>query len=71
MLSAAISVSVNSANAANWRSFTGDFCAQLARGHRPARVWLTKTYLAVLGHVLDLLEHSAARSYERRHPRAT
>jgi len=56
LLSATISVSVNSANAANWRDFRRDFCAGIARDRGSLRARLTGVYLTLLGWVLSTLE---------------
>jgi hypothetical protein len=59
MLSAAISVSVNSANLANWREFTRDYCAGLMQKRGSLRARAVDAYLRCMGLVLgglDMLE---------------
>jgi histone arginine demethylase JMJD6 len=56
MLTPTISVSINSANRANWRAFTSDYAAEFARNGRPVRSWATGAYLGLLGYALGGLE---------------
>ena len=53
MLTAAISVSVNAANATNWKEFTHDFCAQLGRSRGAVRARVTSAYLGAMGMLLS------------------
>jgi hypothetical protein len=56
MLTATISVSVNSANGANWGAFARDYTDQFSRSGRPVRSWVTWVYLGLLGQALGGLE---------------
>jgi Cupin-like domain len=59
MLTAAISVSVNSADAANWRDFSRDFCTSLAQERGRLRAAVTSAYLGILGGLYTGLESLA------------
>src|SRR5262245_14662604 len=56
LITPTISVSVNSADAANWRAFTHDFCASLAQRRGRLRAAMTSAYLGILGVVYNGLE---------------
>jgi len=56
MLTAAISVSVNSADAANWRAFKQDYCTDLAQERGRLRATITSAYLGALGGLYSGLE---------------
>jgi Cupin-like domain len=56
ILSASISVSINSADAANWVPFSRDFCAELTQDRGRLRAAVTSAYLGVLGALLHGLE---------------
>jgi histone arginine demethylase JMJD6 len=56
VLTAAISVSVNSADAANWRAFNQDFCTGLAQERGRLRAAITSVYLGALGGLYSGLE---------------
>lgn len=52
ILSTSITVSINGANAPNWRDFTRDYCASIAR-HSKIKALLLLPYLTALGNVLS------------------
>jgi Cupin-like domain len=56
LLEPIVSVSVNSANAANWRAFVRDYCRDMATARGRARAAATSIYLTALGYLLQPLE---------------